>query len=37
MHSDVSREEDVVYLINITVSKYGKLDIMYNNAGILGE
>eukprot|EP00253_Pinus_taeda_P004421 PITA_04421 len=37
VHCDVSREEDVAHLVNITVAKYGKLDIMYNNAGILGE
>lgn len=37
VHCDVSREEDVAELVNITVAKYGKLDIMYNNAGILAE
>lgn len=37
VHCDVSREEDVAHLVNITVAKYGKLDVMYNNAGILGE
>lgn len=37
VHCDVSREENVAELVNITVAKYGKLDIMYNNAGILGE
>eukprot|EP00253_Pinus_taeda_P017636 PITA_17636 len=37
VHCDVSREEDVAHLVNITVAKYGKPYIMYNNAGILGE
>ena len=37
VHCDVSREEDVAELIKITVAKYGKLDIMYSNAGILGD
>ena len=33
VHCDVSDEKDVENLVNTTVSKYGKLDIMYNNAG----
>lgn len=37
VHCDVSIEEDVAELVNITVAKYGKLDIMYSNAGILGD
>jgi len=37
VHCDVSREEDVAELVNRTVAKYGKLDIMYNNAGVLGD
>ncbi|KAJ4705343.1 Short-chain dehydrogenase/reductase [Melia azedarach] len=35
VHCDVSKEEDVSNLVDTTVSKYGKLDIMYNNAGII--
>ncbi|KAK9734306.1 hypothetical protein RND81_04G130200 [Saponaria officinalis] len=33
-HCDISKEQDVSDLIDYTVSKYGTLDIMYNNAGI---
>ncbi|KAL9236206.1 hypothetical protein vseg_010907 [Gypsophila vaccaria] len=33
-HCDVSNEQNVSDLIDYTVSKYGTLDIMYNNAGI---
>ncbi|KAE8689936.1 Tropinone reductase-like 1 [Hibiscus syriacus] len=35
IHCDVSNEDDICNLINATVSKHGKLDIMYNNAGIM--
>ncbi|KAL3532132.1 hypothetical protein ACH5RR_005653 [Cinchona calisaya] len=35
IHCDVSQEEQVINLINTTVDKYGQLDIMYNNAGII--
>jgi len=34
VHCDVTNEEDVENCVNIAVSKYGKLDIMFNNAGI---
>ncbi|XP_059281473.1 (+)-borneol dehydrogenase 1-like [Lycium ferocissimum] len=34
IHCDVSKENDVKNLINATISKFGHLDIMYNNAGI---
>ncbi|KAI3447837.1 hypothetical protein Pfo_004502 [Paulownia fortunei] len=34
---DVTSEEEIETLINSTVSKYGKLDILFNNAGILGN
>ncbi|KAL3826178.1 hypothetical protein ACJIZ3_022207 [Penstemon smallii] len=37
VHCDVTSEEDIENLINSTVSKYGKLDILFNNAGILGN
>ncbi|XP_021760953.1 tropinone reductase-like 2 [Chenopodium quinoa] len=33
-HCDISIEEEVRDLVDYTISKYGKLDIMYNNAGI---
>lgn len=37
VHCDVSSEEEIESLIEWTVSKYGKLDILFNNAGILGD
>ncbi|XP_016504400.2 borneol dehydrogenase, mitochondrial [Nicotiana tabacum] len=36
VHCDVTKEEELENAVNIAVSKYGKLDIMYNNAGIMG-
>lgn len=33
---DVSSEEDVSKLVDLAVSEFGKLDIMFNNAGIVG-
>ncbi|XP_031484574.1 secoisolariciresinol dehydrogenase-like isoform X2 [Nymphaea colorata] len=35
-HCDVTIEQDVAGAIDGTVAKFGKLDIMYNNAGIIG-
>ncbi|KAL6337222.1 hypothetical protein AAG906_036536 [Vitis piasezkii] len=35
IHCDVSNEDDVQNLVDTTISKHGRLDIMYNNAGIL--
>ena len=37
VHCDVTKEIDVENAVNHAVSMYGKLDIMYNNAGIVGE
>lgn len=37
VHCDVTCDSDVKNVVDIAVSKYGKLDIMYNNAGIPGE
>ncbi|XP_050383547.1 short-chain dehydrogenase reductase 2a [Argentina anserina] len=37
VHCDVSLEEDIENLIQSTVCRYGQLDIMFNNAGILGN
>ncbi|XP_027352744.1 secoisolariciresinol dehydrogenase-like [Abrus precatorius] len=37
VHCDVTRDSDVKNVVDIAVSKYGKLDIMYNNAGIAGD
>ncbi len=34
VHVDVSNEEEVIQLINETVSEYGRLDYLFNNAGI---
>ncbi|RVW33319.1 Secoisolariciresinol dehydrogenase [Vitis vinifera] len=36
VHCDVTKELDVGNAIDKAISKYGKLDIMFNNAGILG-
>ncbi|RDY01630.1 hypothetical protein CR513_15017, partial [Mucuna pruriens] len=36
VHCDVTKEEDIEKAVNGAVSKYGKLDIMFNNAGITG-
>ncbi|TKY67037.1 Secoisolariciresinol dehydrogenase [Spatholobus suberectus] len=36
VHCDVTKEEHIERAVNTTVSKFGKLDIMYNNAGIIG-
>ena len=33
---DVSREDDVAKLVDLAVSEFGQLDIMFNNAGIVG-
>ncbi|ERN16206.1 tropinone reductase-like 1 [Amborella trichopoda] len=35
IHCDVTNEDDVCKTVDFTVEKYGKLDIMYNNAGIV--
>ncbi|MED6201353.1 hypothetical protein PIB30_094141 [Stylosanthes scabra] len=36
-HCDVASEPDVKNLVDFAVSKFGNLDIMYNNAGIIGD
>ncbi|KAK6119884.1 hypothetical protein DH2020_046376 [Rehmannia glutinosa] len=36
VHCDVTKESDVENVVNTAVAKYGKLDIMINNAGIAG-
>ncbi|RWR85228.1 Short-chain dehydrogenase/reductase SDR [Cinnamomum micranthum f. kanehirae] len=35
VHCDVSKEVDVKNAVDATVAKFGKLDIMFNNAGIV--
>ncbi|GMH26348.1 hypothetical protein Nepgr_028191 [Nepenthes gracilis] len=37
VHCDVTNESDVKNLVETAISKYGKLDIMYSNAGIGGQ
>ncbi|KAK9127312.1 hypothetical protein Syun_016109 [Stephania yunnanensis] len=37
IHCDVSMEKDMENLIDTTISRYGKLDILFNNAGVLGN
>ncbi|KAL3532135.1 hypothetical protein ACH5RR_005656 [Cinchona calisaya] len=34
VHCDVTKESDVEIAVNTAISKYGKLDIMFSNAGI---
>ncbi|KAG6690405.1 hypothetical protein I3843_10G014200 [Carya illinoinensis] len=35
VHCDVTKEDNVSNLVDTTIEKHGKLDIMYNNAGVL--
>lgn len=37
IRADVSKASDVEKLIAETIARYGKLDILYNNAGVLGK
>ncbi|GAB4856309.1 hypothetical protein Ancab_014237 [Ancistrocladus abbreviatus] len=37
VHCDVTSDSQVENLVDTAISKYGKLDIMYNNAGIAGQ
>ncbi|GAB4833287.1 hypothetical protein Ancab_031533 [Ancistrocladus abbreviatus] len=37
IHCDVSNESDVKNVVDVAISKYGHLDVMYNNAGISGS
>ncbi|XP_062006729.1 short chain aldehyde dehydrogenase 1-like [Rosa rugosa] len=37
VHCDVTIDSDVKNVVDVAISKYGKLDIMYNNAGIPGN
>ncbi|KAI9116155.1 hypothetical protein K1719_013085 [Acacia pycnantha] len=36
-HCDVGSEDDMERLVKSTISRYGQLDIIFNNAGILGN
>lgn len=37
VHCDVTSDSDVKNVVDVAISTYGKLDIMYNNAGISGN
>ncbi|GAB4833305.1 hypothetical protein Ancab_031551 [Ancistrocladus abbreviatus] len=37
IHCDVSNESDLKNVAEVVISKYGKLDVMFNDAGILGS
>ncbi|RWR74506.1 Short-chain dehydrogenase/reductase SDR [Cinnamomum micranthum f. kanehirae] len=37
IHCDVTKEPDIKNAVDIAVSKYGKLDIMFNNTGIVDD
>jgi NAD(P)-dependent dehydrogenase (short-subunit alcohol dehydrogenase family) len=36
VHCDVTSEDDVASLVDAAVAEFGQLDVMYNNAGIVG-
>jgi NAD(P)-dependent dehydrogenase (short-subunit alcohol dehydrogenase family) len=37
VHADVSRDQDVAAMVHAAISRYGRLDVLFNNAGIEGE
>ncbi len=37
IHTDVKKEKDIEKLIEKTVEKFGKIDVMFNNAGLGGD
>jgi NAD(P)-dependent dehydrogenase (short-subunit alcohol dehydrogenase family) len=37
VHADVSQESDIENLVAEAAKKFGKLDVMFNNAGIIGD
>lgn len=37
IHCDVTNEKDIENAVDFVVAEHGKLDIMFNNAGIAGE
>lgn len=36
-HADVTREEDLAALVETAVAQFGRLDVMFNNAGAAGD
>lgn len=36
MRCDVTNEDDVAELIDTAVDEFGQLDVMFNNAGVVG-
>jgi NAD(P)-dependent dehydrogenase (short-subunit alcohol dehydrogenase family) len=36
IHTDVTREENIAAAIDLAVNEFGQLDIMFNNAGVVG-
>ena len=36
-HADVSKDADVQAMVTLALSQYGRLDVLFNNAGIEGE
>lgn len=37
VHADVSRDSDVAAMVQFAMSRYGRVDVLFNNAGIEGE
>lgn len=37
VHADVSRESDVEAMVHLALAQYGRLDVLFNNAGIEGD
>lgn len=37
VHADVSKESDVEAMVHVALAQYGRLDVMFNNAGIEGD
>ena len=37
VHADVSKESDVEAMVHVALAQYGRLDVLFNNAGIEGD
>ncbi len=35
--TDMTKEEDVIALVNTVVNQWGRIDVLFNNAGVIGE